>query len=229
MTNATWEIVVTFTSDWTVGTGAGIAGLADSRLLRDDDGFPFLPARTLRGIWRDACESIAGALGPLLPDGRRIIEAVFGVQADDASPSALHRREGALWLTEARLHPDVRKAIAAVPGTEGAALRDDLTHIEMRCAIDPETGGSAADKLFAVELGRPGLAFVGRWGLDGVADDVDADRARGLLAAGARWIRRLGGDRRRGKGRCAWRLDGGPFASDFDALRGSLLAEEVTP
>src|SRR5262245_40402463 len=46
-------------SDWHVGSGAGRPGNIDRLVRRDADGLPYVPAKTLTGIWRDACERVS--------------------------------------------------------------------------------------------------------------------------------------------------------------------------
>jgi hypothetical protein len=48
----------------TFGRGDGVAGLVDSEVEHDQDGFPFLRGRTLKGLLREAAEEIAFALEP---------------------------------------------------------------------------------------------------------------------------------------------------------------------
>ena len=54
----TWPLGNEFTvrlimeSDWHVGSGTGRPGSIDRLIIRDADGLPFVPAKTLRGIWR---------------------------------------------------------------------------------------------------------------------------------------------------------------------------------
>ena len=51
---------LTFDFDWHVGSGAGIPGSVDRQVLRDEEGFPYVPGKTLTGILRDAAKWIAG-------------------------------------------------------------------------------------------------------------------------------------------------------------------------
>jgi CRISPR-associated protein Csx10 len=51
-----FTITVKMLSDWHIGCGAGRTGDIDSLVQRDQNGFPYIPAKTLTGIWRDACE-----------------------------------------------------------------------------------------------------------------------------------------------------------------------------
>jgi len=80
-------------SDWIVGTGEGRVGDVDATVRRDADGLPFVPAKTLIGIWRDACEQVAGWL-----DGsgggapwQAWVDWIFGSQPDMAGDrTAVH-------------------------------------------------------------------------------------------------------------------------------------------
>lgn len=57
-------LTVEFLADWHVGEGAGRPGHVDRLVRRDPaDGLPFLPAKTLTGILRDAAEAVAHGLG----------------------------------------------------------------------------------------------------------------------------------------------------------------------
>ena len=49
-----FPVRVLMLSDWIVGTGEGRVGEVDATVRRDADGLPFVPAKTLTGIWRDA-------------------------------------------------------------------------------------------------------------------------------------------------------------------------------
>nr|MDQ2697076.1 RAMP superfamily CRISPR-associated protein [Pseudomonadota bacterium] len=56
-------LTIEFTSDWHVGEGAGQPGHIDRIVRRDRrDGLPYVPAKTVTGIWRDGCERVAAGL-----------------------------------------------------------------------------------------------------------------------------------------------------------------------
>ena len=54
---------IEFQSDWHIGSGAGIPGSVDRQVLRDSQGFPYIPGKTLTGILRDAAEFVAEIRG----------------------------------------------------------------------------------------------------------------------------------------------------------------------
>src|SRR5882724_73662 len=69
-------------SDWHIGAGAGRPGDVDRLVRRDEDELPFVPGKTLTGIWRDACERVALGLDDGAPGAwSRWIPFLFGDQA----------------------------------------------------------------------------------------------------------------------------------------------------
>ena len=63
----TFELRIVPWSDWHVGTGRGRLGAVDASVRRDGDGLPFVPAKSLIGVLRDACETVAAALDRARP------------------------------------------------------------------------------------------------------------------------------------------------------------------
>src|SRR5438128_694339 len=111
-------------SDWSIGSGRGRQGSLDSVIERDADGLPFVPATTLRGMWRDAAEQLAYGLedGTTERDGTiapwcELIDHAFGSQP------ALDRRGKAgdepirsrLTLADASFPDDLRAALRGRP------------------------------------------------------------------------------------------------------------------
>src|SRR5690554_4168640 len=79
--NDTFTIRLTMLSDWHVGSGTGRPGNVDRVVARDADGLPYVPAKTLRGIWRDACERLARGLdGGTDGEWSSLVDRVFGSQ-----------------------------------------------------------------------------------------------------------------------------------------------------
>ena len=58
---SSFPVTVQMLSDWHIGTGDGRVAAVDAQIRRDSDGLPFVPAKTLTGLWRDACETVASA------------------------------------------------------------------------------------------------------------------------------------------------------------------------
>ena len=68
---------IEFQSDWHIGSGAGIPGSVDRQVLRDSQGLPYIPGKTLTGILRDAAEFITDIRG------EKVSLKLFGNQLDD--------------------------------------------------------------------------------------------------------------------------------------------------
>ena len=206
-----FAVHVQMLSDWIVGTGEGRVGDVDATVRRDGDGLPFVPAKTLTGIWRDACEQVAVWLGggrgednPWQP----WVDWVFGSQPDlsgDRTARA-HRapQPAALALSPARLPGPVRAACRSRPALQAAAVL-----VRPGVALDNQTGTARDDMLRLEERARPGmLEASAEFALPG---DVDLPRsAELLLRAGAAAVDGLGGKRNRGSGRCWILLPGMP-------------------
>jgi CRISPR-associated protein Csx10 len=197
-------------SDWHIGSGTGRPGEVNRLVRRDDDGLPFVPAKTLTGIWRDACERIA--LG--LDDGEpgtwsQWVPFLFGEQPGQPgeelhqkSPDQfLHPRPAALSLRSAHLPQPLCQALA---GDGRAAVREAVTFLKPGVKIDSRSGRATEKHLRFEEMSRIGAVLEADCTIDwGTCDDKQKRAATALLLAGAKFVERLGGKRRRGAGRCA--------------------------
>jgi CRISPR-associated protein Csx10 len=201
-------------SDWIVGTGQGRVGDVDATVRRDGDGLPFVPAKTLTGIWRDACEQVAGWLAA--PGAEAAgnpwlawVDWLFGSQPDRTGDRAAAERRApqpaALSLSPARLPGALRAACRSRP-----ALRAAAATLRPGVAIDHQTGVARDDMLRVEERARPGLLTAEAE--FAVAGDELPAPAELLLRAGAAAIDSLGGKRNRGAGRCWILLPGMPAA-----------------
>ena len=79
---ATFTLQLEFLSDWHVGSGTGRPGDVDRLVQRDRHNLPYIPAKTLTGIWRDACERVAYGLDNGVSDGiwHQWVNYLFGDQ-----------------------------------------------------------------------------------------------------------------------------------------------------
>lgn len=196
------SLKITMLSDWHIGAGSGRSGNIDSLVRRDADGFPYIPGKTLVGVIRDACETVADSLGVNWP---KYAELLFGSQPALSKETGVIAKPtpAALALDSAYYPKSIRIGIENKP-----ALRNALTFVKPGVAIDPETGRSKEDFLRFQEMARAGgkLFAEGYLDLSGYDDDTQKN-ALALLYAGCKFVDQLGGKRRRGAGRCRIEFD----------------------
>jgi len=243
----TFSVSLKMLSDWAVSSGGGRQGSIDSVVERDADGLPYVPATTLRGIWRDAAEQVAFALdsgddGTRRNDWMTLVDHLFGSQpsTDDRGKLGKPPIPSRLAIADLRLPADLRAALRDGPPADDAkkrpqpdrrALRDALCIIKPGVAIDARSGRAKADCLRFEEVARQG-AMLNAGGTLLLSGDQDADKALVTLALiSASLVERIGGNRRRGSGRCAMTVTlqhcPPPFPSDKNAAIKLLEAIET--
>lgn len=212
-------------SDWHIGAGVGTPPIIDRCVVRDNvhdnKGLPVIPEGTIKGIWRDAAETlIAGTahheawscwLDWLF--GSRI--SVGSAPHNIGAPPVAGRPpvQGHAYFSAARL-PD-----ALVQGLrESPQWAEALFLLRRHTRLD-QHGQVAHETLRTIEFVRGELTLEARARLPEAEsltfanqNSESADKAmqamRALLIGSALNIERIGAHRRRGAGRCAVAVDG---------------------
>jgi|GEM_PF-679488 len=204
LSNSKTKIRLEMLSDWHIGTGAGIPGSVDALLARDGDRFPCVPAKTIVGIWRDAMETLT--LG--LDNGdaankvwQKWVDVIFGSQPNIDKIPTDKPRPSILSIEPARLDENLRDAIG-----NDEQMRQALTFIKPNTAVESESGTAKTDSLRFTEMGRIGtvLETEVKLDLDALenASPEKKELIEALLVASAALVERIGGNRRRGSGKC---------------------------
>jgi CRISPR-associated protein Csx10 len=202
------EYRVEFEEYWRVGSGEGAGRHLDALVRRDGYGLPFVPGTTIRGLVRDGLREIARLAGRALCSASSQGDGLPCGVRDGAGACAMCRlfgsphREGATAWQPARLEIEALNAMEAGPTRRGVAAQVLLeppvvVRAHPRTAIDLRSGRADDDKLFALEEANRGLTLRGRVDLD---DALGPDEVA-LLVGALRWVREIGGGRRRGLGR----------------------------
>lgn len=206
-------------SDWHIGTGTAVRGRAARQVQRDADGLPFVPAKTLVGVWRDACEVAARALGG---SWQAWVEYLFGSQRSSfESENAKPPHAG---MTSPRPAALLLNGSLRVPGRLGQVLagrprlREAVVFVKPGVALDPRSRTVVERKFRYEEMARGGMTLAGSAELAGELDEDQLACALGLLWAGAKLVESIGGKRRRGAGRCRLELSGPGLPPDLDRL-----------
>lgn len=198
---------LTMLSDWHVGTGAGQPGGIDRLVARDGDGLPFIPAKSLTGVYRDACEGLARALDQGGSGWADVVEVLFGSQpAQNGKANADAPRPAALSIRPARFSKDFADALKP---DAMAPLRAALTFVKPGVMMDPDRGRALDEHLRFEEMARLGAVLDAPATLDlPNAGEEALAAASALLLAATGLVEALGGKRRRGAGRLKLAIDG---------------------
>lgn len=174
---------VTFLTWWHCGSGQAAGPDVDELAIKDSEGLPYIPGRTMKGLLKDACRQMAG-YGLEGMDSKRI-NSVFGYHDDTAGS---YSEKGSAFFSDVVLPASDRRAIAADKG-----LRKALFSSVAATAIGDD--GIAKDHtLRKIQVTVP-CALYGT--IANVADDDTA-----MLAQAMKFIKRVGLGRSHGLGRC---------------------------
>lgn len=220
--NATMnEIALTLRmlSDWHIGAGVGTPPIIDRRVVRDNGpdnkGLPVIPEGTIKGIWRDAAETlIAGTAHHQA--WSCWLDWLFGSRISLGSApdnSGAPPTQGHAYFSAARLPDALVQGLRESPQwAEALFLLRRHTRLDQHGQVMPET-------LRTIEFVRGELTLEARARLPEAEcltfasqDSESAHKAmqamRALLIGSALNIERIGAHRRRGAGRCAVAVHG---------------------
>ncbi|MDD4149936.1 MAG: RAMP superfamily CRISPR-associated protein [Bacteroidales bacterium] len=177
MKNIKYEIE--FFTDWHTGSGLAAGADLDSTVVKDKNGLPFVPGKTIKGLLREAVETLCSA--------NDNVNNAFG-HFDDKTKHI----KGTMFFTNAVLSEVERDIILK------ENLKAHLYSAISSTAIDDD--GIAKDhSLRKIEVTVP-CKLYGEI-LD-VPDNIFDDLVNGL-----RFVKRLGVNRNRGLGRCKFSIN----------------------
>jgi CRISPR-associated protein Csx10 len=197
-------------SDWHIGSGTGRPGSVDRLIQRDNQGFPYIPAKTLTGILRDGCELVAAGLDES-DSGvwHECLEYIFGSQPALADQNAGLKVPLAAALTIRSAHLPLPLQSALNGRTE---LKSAMTFVKPGVAIDYKNGTAKPDCLRFEEMARGGCTLIAEYAINLTILPENTQLAMAaLLQAGAAMVERLGAKRRRGAGKCQITWSGLPL------------------
>ena len=188
MTNSTtekqWRITATIDTALCIGdSGASEVG-ADKSTIKTSDGKLYIPASTLKGIWRHACEAIAPSMGDhsvcnspraekMCLDNHCIICQIFG------SPTL----ESRIVISDLKLDNDL--------GIDSTEIRSGVTINRNRRVAEDH-------RLYFTETSLPNAEF--EFSGDIIIDGKITDEQIKLLSAGLNYIHAIGSGKTRGLG-----------------------------
>lgn len=201
------NLEISMLSDWHIGTGSSGEGNIDRRIARDEDGFPFIPAKSLTGILRDSCEEVLSYLGlDADPEMDNWATYIFG----RANVSSNFR------VRAAKMDKTSRDYLLSFDVAERSVLSKALATVKPGVTIDPLSGRAKDDHLSFLEVARPMVLTADVELLDSTPEVLS------LLVSACRLVEYIGAKRRRGLGRCSIRLYN---ADGVDLMQENQLAE----
>lgn len=180
---------IQFLSDWNCSSGLTTGAAADSETLKDRDGFPYLPGKTMKGLLRYA----------LLESGnvdQEFIDNLFGKEhkksEEDGLDLPINTTRGKIRVGNVMLSENER----------GQISKEASKQLFRRIAstkIDERTGVAEEKSLRTVEVCMP-------IEIEGEIECKDESDRR-ILEKGLRLIRAIGTGRNRGFGRCEIKIN----------------------
>ena len=222
-------------SDTLAGRGDGVAGLVDTEIENEAaTGLPYIKGKTVKGLLVEECANIFYALtaqnNPVISQFERAARYLFGY--------AKSTEDSFLYISSARFPEEIRKVVhqTIVKTAEEKQkltrmdILNSLTEVRRQTAMDSATGTPDHGSLRAIRVLVRGLTLT--------SDLIFRrqpipDASLPLLAACARSLQRMGGNRTRGLGRIHVTLASASqpevdiTPTQFDAFKALIMKQEV--
>ena len=196
MNEAALPGTLTLLEYWHAGSGLPGAGDVDDTPVRDRFLLPYLPGKSLKGLFQEACCELA-AWAAVPNDSRPTLEELsrwFGEEGNDGAIS-----EGLLIFPNAALKPHLATHLTA------DRMQDALFEVLSATAIE-ECGVARERSLRRFEVAVP-LELYFQIMIQPVPAPPEHKKIGSVLTTAARLIRRVGKHRNNGLGRCTVRIN----------------------
>lgn len=178
---------IRFITDWHCGSGLAAGADLDALTVKDSEGFPFVPGKTIKGLLREAVETIASLRNEEIDSGR-----LFG---PDESSCEYMPVSDKTHFSNAELPSAVKQVLKeSVPDKEREYSVKEYLYRKISSTRIDENGIAADHSLRRIEVAMPCV-------LEGCIKNVPEDM-KGIVADGFKFIKRIGLNRTRGLGRC---------------------------
>lgn len=173
---------IKFYSPWHCGSGLSAGADVDALVIKDADGLPFIPGRTLKGLIREAAEDYNNFCEKT---DNQLIVKVFGNEEDSEDPSSIQK--GVAYFTNAVLPENEKMAI----------IDNDAQQFLFKEVASTAIGSDGVAKEHSLRKAEVTVPCT----LVGSIYDVP-DEAETLIDHALRMIKHIGMNRNRGLGRC---------------------------
>jgi len=172
---------IEFFSEWHCGSGLSAGADTDALVIKDSEGFPYIPGKTLKGLFRESIEELIELKQDRTTHKEKesFIKA-FGYFSENRNEA----KKGHIFFTNAELE-----------------LKEPIKKAQAQCYLFRRIASTAIENGIAVPNSLRSMETVVPCSLIGKILNVD-DSLRSLIGEAAQFIKRLGQNRNRGLGRC---------------------------
>ena len=180
---------VEFFTDWNCSSGLSGGLDTDTAALKDENGLPYIPGKTIKGLLRDAAE--------ILDVSNDIQDILFGYkykakkENEDENEDKHKEQQGQCFFTNAEIPKEMQNHIVSNESVKTHLFRDIAA-----TAIDKEEGFAKKHSLRKIEVAVPMTVYGEIEYTDEAKPHID------YLQSCMHYIKRLGLNRNRGLGRC---------------------------
>jgi len=179
---------ITFFSEWHCGSGLSSGSDMDELVIKDKDGFPYIPGKTLKGLLKNAAMDISDIQGN---DSAKesFITGFFGFFDDKTDEDSSVHTQGKGYFTNAVINPSLKE--------KSINIKDFFYKAISSTTIDDE-GIAKDNSLRRIETTIPCVLYASIY-------DVDEKYISDIKQC-MKWIKRMGMNRNRGLGRCRFEI-----------------------
>lgn len=184
---------IEFFSEWHCGAGLAAGADVDALVIKDRNGLPFVPGKTIKGLLREAVEELVAFRGM----SKSLLVTLFGNSADrnnkDGGQEIDTMQQGTVYFTDAVLVEEHQLLIRQ------EHLQEFMFNTVSSTRLTDE-GVAQKHSLRRIQTVLPCVLY-------GEILDIPTSEMKQLLIEGLSMIKRLGVGRNRGLGRCLFTTD----------------------
>lgn len=188
MTTINYQI--TFFSEWHAGSGLTSGSDVDALVIKDKNGLPYIPGKTLKGLLKEATIQIL-ELQDKHPKDEKIITELFGYAEDNKPEDEAPHNTGQAFFTNAVLNENLRDAI----------IKQDIAGHFYRSTSSTAIEDSGIAKEHSLRKAETVIPCR----LEAEIHNVENEFIEHIEQS-MKWIKRLGKNRNRGLGRCKFEI-----------------------
>ncbi len=181
------KYTITLYSVWHCGSGESKGADLDALVVKDKNGLPFIPGKTIKGLIKDGMQTVLDYQPGLIHEND--IHTIFGEKG---------KNNGVCFFSSATLPTEISDYLSS---DAGFAYQKHLYNKHSSTAIKPETGVADEHSLRSIEVTIP-------LELEGEIIDVPENYSEKLELA-MKMVKNLGVGRNKGLGRCKFEMKGG--------------------